>query len=145
MPVGVLWVPIGLLCVFMGTEWGGAYFDHAPLSCSSSPTLRKCRGSAALSGWGEWKKVGAAMGWGVMGWGGSMRYKASLCTHIGPTDLEAAVVGLLLELWRSCPVEVGRGMERLPHSEQERLQRAMVRPPTRPIEPPIETHSPISV
>lgn len=73
-----------------------------------------------------------------------MGHEASLCPPIGPTDLEAAVVGLLQELWRSCPIEVGRGMERLPHSERERLQRAMVRPPTPPIEPLIEPPSPIS-
>ncbi|XP_048788640.1 importin-4 isoform X2 [Lagopus muta] len=52
-----------------------------------------------------------------------------VCSTVGmgrmEKDLEAAVVGLLLELWRSCPIEVGRGMERLPHSERERLQRAM--------------------
>ena len=49
-----------------------------------------------------------------------------------PTDLEAAVVGLLQELWRRCPTDVGRGMERLPHSDSVRLRRAMVRPRAAP-------------
>lgn len=53
------------------------------------------------------------------------RVCSAIGTGSGDTDLEAAVVGLLQELWRRCPTDVGRGMERLPHSDSVRLRRAM--------------------
>lgn len=60
------------------------------------------------------------------------RVCSAIGTGSGDTDLEAAVVGLLQELWRRCPTDVGRGMERLPHSDSVRLRRAMVRPRAAP-------------